>query len=618
MSDRDDGGGRGVDAELTAKAPESVTDLVLPKQRPWGLLIGLGVAAVVGGGAAWWFATRPDPFRVLVAVEIDGQAWEGSRPAAALTDDVGKGLEKIGFEPVDGGEPEVEKVLSKERDLVRAARKLDAGFVISGSLRPEVIEHPLEGGLVEVRTKTTLAVRYTLDDQAVEVPVEAWAYGRTKEAALERLAGTISERVFDTAVPAILEHRVVQEKLKGDIAAQARLARAEKYVASRGFQLKEAKGRYEALDQERAAFTATPFPITYYGGLDGDIRLGGATAEGPLFRTADIAPFLSPHEFTLAWSYRLETLVVRDRERKDKLLWNGYHILETPGAAPEGFPIVFSEDLLGFAKTITVVRESGEPTRLVVHPEARFYNPKVSPGGRFAAVHERACRSCGRAITVYSLEDGRVVYRRASGSQGDVTDMATTDEKLGGYAWLGPDEIAYVADPRPAPPPASDPEDEAPDDKEEPEVVVPQLGELRVVKVGAAAPIERLVYTAGSSCVDVTASPGTGKLVLTCHRDLAGSLVVVDGRTGDAEDTGISGDGPAFSRDGARVAFEVNGDITMFELATKTLVALTKTPFDERAPYFSPDGKRVYFESRAPDPNVPRRTVSSVASVEVP
>lgn len=621
MTESNESPRREVDAELTAQAPESATDMVLPKQRPWALLVGLGLTAAIGGGVAYWFSTRPDPLRVLVAIDIDGQSWEGSRPAAALTDRVGKGLEKIGFDPVDGGEPNVDQVLSKEKNLVRAARSLDAGFVISGNLSPEVVEHPLEGGLVEVRTKTTLQVRYTLDERPIEVPVEAFSYGRTKEAALEQLAQTVSDRVFDTAVPAILEHEVIREKLKGDIAAQARLSKAEKYVASRAFQIKEAKERYQQLDQERAAFQATPYPITYYGDFDGDVRLGGATPEGPLFRTADVAPFLSPDEFVLAWSYRLETLVVRDASRKDTQLWAGYHILETPGVAPEGFPIVFSEDLLGFAKTLTVVTKPGESKRVVVHPESRFYNPSVSPGGRFAAVHERACRSCGRALTVFSLEDGRVVYRRASGSQGDTTDYASTDEKIGGYAWVSSDEVVYVADPRA---PLTSPIDAPSEDEDEPvdpkEPVVDVLGEVRIVKVGGADPLERLVHTVGSSCIDVAASPKSGKIVVTCANavDPLPSLILVDAKTGDTEDTGVDGDAPEFARDGARIVFETAGDLTLLELATKKLTALTKTPFQERAPRFSPDGRLVYFESRAEDPNIPRRNVSSVASIEVP
>jgi len=42
---------------------------------------------------------------------------------------------------------------------------------------------------------------------------------------------------------------------------------------------------------------------------------------------------------------------------------------------------------------------------------------------------------------------------------------------------------------------------------------------------------------------------------------------------------------------------------------------LTNTPAIERYPLFSADGSRVLFESRAEDPNFPRRTLSVVASV---
>jgi Tol biopolymer transport system component len=45
---------------------------------------------------------------------------------------------------------------------------------------------------------------------------------------------------------------------------------------------------------------------------------------------------------------------------------------------------------------------------------------------------------------------------------------------------------------------------------------------------------------------------------------------------------------------------------------------LTETPFVERAPRFSPDGARLYFESSDVDPNLPSRRVGAIAYVEVP
>lgn len=599
---------RPVVESATNEGPESLDLPALPPRRT-GLWLGV-TALVLGlaGFGAYTLATQPDPLRVLVAIDIEGQAWDGSKPAAAVADNVGKGLEKIGFEPVDGGDPKVDKVLTSEKDLIRAARKLEAGFVVSGSLNPEVIEHPIAGGLFEVRTKTTLTVRNTKEARGVEVPLEVWSYGRTKEAALESLAETVSARIFDGAVPTLLDHPVIKEKLKGDIATQARLALAEKYVAARERQLKDVKLQYEKLDQEHAAFTATPFPITYYGNFSEDVRLGGATDVGPVFRSADVSPFVRPGDISLSWAYQLETLAVRDKERKDNVLWSGYHILETPGAAPEGFPIVFSEDLLGFAKTVTVVEKGGASRRLLVHPETRYYNPKVSPGGAYAAFHEKPCRNCSRELAVIDLQSGQTLYRRVSGDKGP-------DERLGGYAWLSKDELAFVGDPHPAIPEIP-PAHEAKDSAEEPPAIA--LGELRVVKVSSTPALERLVYSAGRSCFELAASPATGQIAMTCSGEGASYLLLVDGKTGEGRDSGFSGEGLEYSRDGQRLVLEGQGDLALVELKSQTFTALTRTPFEERAPRFSPDGKRVYFESRALDPIVPNRRVSVIGSLEVP
>jgi hypothetical protein len=428
--------------------PESVGELTLPKPR-WKLwlVVVLATLGAIGGGVHW-LVTRPDPFRVLVAIDLDGQPWEGSRSAATLSDRVGEGLTKIGFEPVNTGDTKVDALLGKERDLVAASKRLEAGFLISGSVRPEILEPPLDGGLVELRVKTTLNVRYVGDAAGVDVPVEVWSYGRTREVAMTQLAESLSDRVFDAVVPVMLEHELVASKLKRDIAAQAKLALAEKYAAARARQMKAAREAYAKLDQDRAAEGGG---ITYLGSMSGDVRLGGVGKDGPIYRTADIAPFVKPGELALSWVYRLEALQLQRPDRSERTFWQGYHILETPGVAPEGFPIVFSEDLLGIAKTLTVVSEDGNARRVLIHPEARFLNPRVSPGGRYAALHERPCRTCPRAMMIVDLSDGKTLFRRSTAEDGP-------DARLGGYGWVSPTELAYTADPRE--PASAQPEEE--------------------------------------------------------------------------------------------------------------------------------------------------------------
>jgi WD40-like Beta Propeller Repeat len=62
-----------------------------------------------------------------------------------------------------------------------------------------------------------------------------------------------------------------------------------------------------------------------------------------------------------------------------------------------------------------------------------------------------------------------------------------------------------------------------------------------------------------------------------------------------------------------------SGEIVHYAFSTQTLTQLTKNRVRDRYPMFSPDGKRIYFESIGEDPNFPRTLgVSVIASVKAP
>lgn len=598
---------KGVDSHLEDGAPAS-EEYVIKKRPMWPFFAVL--FAIVGtiGGGLYWFFTRPDPFKVLVAIEVNGQWWEGSRPAASIADEVGEGLKKIGFEPVAGGDPKVDKVLSKAKTAEEAARKLGAGFVVSGSLSPEVIEHPVEGGLVEVRTKTVLSVRFIGDKDGVasEVPIEAWASGATKEAALAKLAETVSQRVFDGALPRMVDHDVIKSKLTaGDLNAVVRLNDAQKYVESRARRLDIAKKAYAKLDQEHADANG-PRPIEYLGSFDEQDYLAGVGQAGALIQTGDVSPFIVPSTLDMGWIYELETLSWRGADRKDKVLWSGYHLMGYASAAPEGFPIVFVEDLFGRAKTLTVVDQNGTSRRLRVDPNARFDDPEVSSGGKYAALYERACRRCGRSFSVIRLDDGKAAYVRAAASDQEGEEAA---ESYGGYAWLDDHQVAYIVKGKPLPVDPADPTANVEDPGEE----------LRVVDLAADPPVDRLVsHVTGQSCSNPSADPKSSRVVMTCSSPDGWVLTFVDTKSGERSQTTTPGSRPTFSPDGARVAFERRGDVWVYDTAKGEAVRLTENEFAERLPRFSADGRRVLFESQSRDPNFSSRIVSVIASVEAP
>lgn len=598
-----------VESRLNEDAPPS-EELVLRKRPMWPFFGVVALILLVVGGGAYWFVTRPDPFKVLVAIDVEGQWWEGSRPAAAIADEVGAGLKKIGFEPVASGDPKVDKLLSAAASPERAARSLSAGFVITGSLSPEVIEHPVPGGLFEARTKTVLSVRYVgdADGVAAEVPIEAWAAGPTRDAALAKLAEAVSDRVLDGALPRMVDHEVIKSKLEaGDVGAVVRLDDAQKYVEARARRLDLAKKAYDKLDQERAAASG-PRPIEYLGSFAEQDYLAGSGAGGALIQTGDVSPFLSPSTLDLHYIYKLETLAWRGADRKDTAIWSGYHLMGYASVAPEGAPIVFVEDLFGQAKTITVVDARGTSRRLRIDPAARFDHPRVSPGGRFAALYERACRRCGRSFTVIALEDGKPAYARAAAGQDESEEAA---EGYGGYAWLDDHQVVFIV--KGKAPPAPDPFDA---EAEEP---APPGEELRVADLSHEPPLDRMLSQASDqSCVDPDASAKAAKVVASCSGPGGWALTFVDPLNGERTATAVLGNHPVFSPDGTKVAFERGADIFLYDVQKGQAVQLTSNPFLERLPAFSADGRWILFESQDRDPNFSSRIVSVVARVEVP
>jgi len=603
---------------------EPQSEAVVIRRRPmWPFFAVLGSIVLAVAGGIYWFVNRPDPFKVLIAVDVDGQWWEGSRPAAALADDIAAGLKKIGFEPIVGGDPKVDRILSKAKTPEEAARKLGAGFIISGSLGPEAIVHPIDGGFVELRTHANVEVRFIGDreGQTAQVPVSAWAAGRTKEEALDVLADRVSERLFDAAVPKILEHEAIKSKLDdGDITAVVKLKDAKTYVDLRAKRLDAAKKAYQKADQEHAEFAGNPSSITYHGGFhEQDYLAAIAPSAGgssrALLLTADLSPYVHPLTMDLNWSYQLETLAWRDEHGKDQIVWTGYHVLGYPSAAPEGSPVVFVEDLFGRAKTLTVLDADGKSRRLRVESSARFDDPVVAPGGKAAALYERPCRECGSSFSVLSLADGKTLYHRKAATS-DPSDEVK--ERYGGYAWLDRRQVVFAVQAKV--PPAPDPEpDEADDKKATPD---PKLGgqELRIVDIGTDPPTDRLIaqLDLGGSCQSPDASESGKSVVMTCASTDGWVLTFFDASTGEETRSTETGITPVFSPDGKRVAFVRDGDVYLMAVESKQVTRLTKNSFSERGPKFSPDGRRLYFESQQKDPNLDRRIASVVASVALP
>lgn len=593
----------------TAEAPES--EYVIRRKPMWPFFAVLAAIVATVGGGVYWLTNRPDPFKVLIAIDVNGQWWEGSKPAAMLADQIAEGLSKVGFEPIKGGDPKVDKVLSKSKTPEEAARKLGAGFVIYGSLSPQLTEHPVEGGFIEARTNAKIMVRYVTDSegQAAEVPIVAWSGGQTKAEALDLMAENVAERIFDGALPKLFEHEVIKSKIdRGDVSAVVRLDDAKKFLEIRKRRLDEVKKAYDKANQEHAE-SDDPAKISYHGEFHEQNYLGGTGEAGPLLLSANVSPFIMPKSFDLAWITQLETLAWRSADGKDKVIWSGYHIMGYPSVAPEGFPVVFVEDLFGRAKTITVAEADGSSRRVRVDAKARYVNPKVSPKGKAAALYEKACRTCGGNFTVVSLADGKALYFRASNTDAEIGEAS---ESYGGYTWIDDHQAAFLVQGKEGPPPEKDDEGNL--------VQLAAVQEVRVVDVGTTPPLERLLaqLEPEQKCEAPDASPDGKLIAMTCSSESGWVLTFVDTSAGSKSATAERAAAPSWSPDGKKVAFERGGNIFVFNYETRAATQLTKNAFVERLPRFSRDGRRIYFESQLKDPNNSRRIVSVPASVEAP
>ncbi len=580
---------------MSAPEPESLP--VIPKRRS-GLPILLGFLVVlVGGGLTLaYLLTRPDPFKVLVAVDVDGPWWKGGAASEEISEEIADGLEKIGFEVVRTNDSAAISVLSSASSPVEAAKKLRAGFVVHGVTTPEVIEHPVEQGFVEVRAKVTLTVSYVGSGGSdAEDVFTTWAGGPTKKDAMKILGEQIANRAFDASLPRITGHAIVKERLDaGEIQAVVRLDAARRFSASRDKQLEEANAAYDKLLRERREHKG-PLPITYLGDFRGLWYLAGTGASGALVNTQGRRPFYHPKRTDLEWLTELETVAWHDGSGTPTVLWSGYHVLGYPAAAPDGAAVLFVEDLFGHAKTLTVVEGSKEPRRVIVHEQARFDNPEVAPGGRAAAMFVRLCYACKRDFAVISLLDGNTLFRRESAGE--------IDEGFGGYGWAGASRAIYLYHPGGVA-----------------ESGEPLPEELRVVDVSQSpAKDDRLVALEKERCGGLSASADGKRVVLGCSAETGEyRLVLFDTASGARTNTSAAGLSPSLSPDGSRIAYTRDGDVFVYTVDTAKETRLTDDPFYERRALFSADGRRVYFESQAEDPTFKGRTAGVVAWVDVP
>ncbi|MCA9527513.1 MAG: PD40 domain-containing protein [Myxococcales bacterium] len=619
-----------------------------PEYRPRSkapLAIALLVVLLGGGGwFAWKAMTTTDPFRVLVAIDFEGQWFEGSKPAARLVDDLNSQLEGLGFDVVRGGDPAVLAVLEDNAgDLLAAARKLKASYLIGGRVAVERVQHEVaDGGYTEVRANAGIELQHVDDATPAKMAIQSWSGARDPERALMLLAdGVFARKIGAAVVPALVDHPTLAPKLRGDGADKkamdakttAKLRKAEAYVQARGQALSTAAKAYAAFRLRRLEDEKGPRPVSYHGTTAEEDGLIGTGPDGFLVKTADEELYVNPESSQMRRLEAMEGLVWKrpdDQGTVVRPLWTGYNIYSYPGVTADGGVAALVEDLFGWAKTVTLIGRDGKFQRLRVDPKHRYSNLTPSPTGKAVAFYDRECRRCEDTLVVL---DAAGKPRFQADREGG---------RFEGYAWLDDDRLVVMHTPATrlgGEPPVDDEEGEEEEDGGAEAAAAGDAPPTRMfdgvdqtiwlldIRNSTVVPQSLYVVDEGQSLAWVRASRDGGKVAFSGRNQDGPAIAVLDveARVMTFIPTPGPTEAPVFSPDGASVAFNVwprgqgrDAEIGLAAAAGGEVTVLTDNPHDDRYPHFSHDGQRIFFESRGDDPNFPRkRNISFIASVAV-
>lgn len=579
-------------------ASEDEDLLVLRKSKTpiWPFVLALVVAALGGGGYAFFRMRQPVQLRVVVALDVDGYFWQGSTLSAQLSDGLAQRLNKLGFECVDGGNPEVVDQLAGVDSAREAGKLLKAGFVVTGKLRLTQLEHPLAEPFTELRLSGPIEIAAHGEDLTKVGDVSGYSGARQSDQANELLGKSMSDMVFDRALGGLLQHRAVQSILHGeDAVARGQLSAAKTYVELRDSAVSGALREYEKLYETRRSSEGAGQGRVYHSKFRSSDQLAGASQHGVLIKSLKIEPFFHPDQKLLGYFRGLDNLYWLGSDGKEVPIATAYNLYGYAGASPDGSHIAYIEDLFGWAKTITVATRGGEPRRIKIDGSHRYNAPRFSRDSEVVAAFDRACARCQEGLLVLSVKDGAEVFSVEGGLGATVANFGFSQGR----------DLYFIY--RLPPGPSGE----------------PAMEQLRKVSTKVPGSISELVLQLETGEQLADAAPGEGGRWLAFGRssDDGKHLAVLDTETQKLSTFDVSGGVYSVQASPTQraVVFERNGRIMHFHLDTKVLTELSDGGGRDRYPSFSGDGKRVFYESLASDPNFPReRGVSAIISVEAP
>ena len=411
-----------------------------PRRKGWVLGVLLGILATLVLGV-WWLALRPKPKgnRLLVLIRTENRdgtvgAWwaTGGRASGRCADKLDDALSGLGMDVVKAGDAKTVDALegrSGEVELRKAARGLEAGLVLSGTLR--VVEARELGGsdgqkdfglnleLELASSDDSAGTRLAPGDDPLRVHVPAADEPAALLGACEQLPATIVPLVAlhlreVPQVKALLEREprgrglddtVVVERLRPLFELGQRHAEAARLRSEAEQQLRDRDAKQERGELRKQLL----------GDFLGEEYWVG---DGP---GSDLVLMRLPYRPTLpdasAERYELrpehEQLVRASADGKARrTLLEVFNIFSYPSVSADGGSVALVLDQRQWSKALGVASVAdGTVRELVVHRSHYFSSPTISPDGRRVVFWSSPNRDADKSLEVIGTDgsDRRVL-----------------------------------------------------------------------------------------------------------------------------------------------------------------------------------------------------------------
>ncbi len=582
---------------------EEMEDARAIQRRPsWPLFLLL--LGLLGGLAYLLEASLNalEPRRVLVAVSIEGLWAEGSSAAAAFTDRLNDQLEEQGFLPLRGGDPQLSAALEEGEELLEVARRFKAAFLLSGEVLLDLKELPIEGGYHEGRYQAELQLQHLDEKEGMTLSFKGWGGARELESLRNLLGRSAADRALGLSLPPLIMHPNIQQLLKEDAETIAALQPAQNHVAAHNQGLRNRRLALKALMKRRERNQRGPAPLKFHGQGDEEDGLCGGGPWGYLVKTEAISAHISSKQMKMSYREELETLERYTPKGTRESLWSGYNLYGYPGVSKDGRVLAFSEDLFGWAKTVTLLGD--ELRRLQIDPESRFSELRPSWRARYLALYRRSCPRCPQSLLILETKEGQERFHKPAAKG-----------RFGGFAWLGDQRFLFAYTPAPPEPEEKEEGKKEIEPKETPECA------LWLMNLEGKEAKPSLLRALSARCSWLASGPkGERAVMLLSGAEQA--LGILDISTGRLQQHPLEGraSAPLLMEDGRLILSwippgEADEEIALLDLDGE-LHRLTQN--DQRDRYPQRVGDRIYFESLGMDPDFPRRQTSLIASLPLP